>query len=239
MSPRIVNLSNLQQFTAVNLSVDPGEIGGPVVVPQAAQITISWGLADLKTVHNVLYGRYVGLFAGTVAQANSILTALSSGAQWTALASHLSSAAQIAGVSIRDVNSANQPVIASNIGGQLGTGLATQLPSETALVVTKRTALAGRQNRGRMYLGGWASDSTIAGDVASAAVVTALQNWANTIASILSAQGYTHCLGLKARSAYTGSTGTSIPGRPAHTVDITAMLVRDNHWDSQRRRGLK
>lgn len=236
---RIVNLSNLQQFTAVNLSSDPGAVTGPVVVPQAAQIVFYWGYTDGRAGHNVLYGRYSGGFAGTVAQANAIFAALSTGATWTALAGFFATGTLFQGVSIRDVNSANQALIVSNTLGVPGTSASTAMPAEVAAVGTKRTAKAGRSFRGRLFTGGWATNSIGATDTILTAAVTAYQNWLNLIATAFSAQGYTHVLGLQHRVSYTSAHGVFHPDRPATTEAVTVMQVRDNHWDTMRLRGLR
>lgn|SRR5215471_2252799 len=228
-----------QQFLAVNVLSDPGAIGGPVVVPNCAQIVLVWNVEGGKLGHNVLYGRYAGTFAGTVAQASSILTALSSGGAWTALAAFLANTAALTAVTIRDVNTANQPILQSSVSGANGTSASAALPSEVAAVITLRTANTGRANRGRVYVPGWATNSLGAGNVIAGAAVTALGNWANTIPGALAGQGYTWVIGQKARAAYTGSTGTSHPARAATSIQVSSQVVRDNHWDSQRRRGLR
>jgi len=235
----IVALANLQQFAAVNLLRDGGAIGGPVIIPSCAQITVYWLLESGHTAHQVLVGRYSGAFAGTVAQANSMTVALSTGAQWTALAGFMATSTTLGGVTIRDVNTPNQVLIQNTASGALGTSASPALPNEVSLVGSLRTALAGRQNRGRTYVPGWATNALGAGNVVAAAAVTAYQNWLNTIAPTLSAQGYTLVIGQKHRQAYTGTTGTQHPDRPAGSVPVTSIVVRDNHWDTQRRRGLK
>lgn len=235
----VVRLEQLQQFAAVDLRLDPGAIGGPVVIPQCAQIVMYWNLESGRQGHIVLYGRYSGAFAGTTAQANSILTGLTTGGAWTALAAFLSTATTLGAITIRDVSVANQPLVSSTTSGASGSSASPSLPNEVAAVVTLRTALAGKSGRGRSYVPGFATNALGAGNVIAAAAVTALQNWANTWPSIISGQGYTWVLGLKARQAYTGSTGTPHPARAATSVPITVATVRDNHWDSQRRRGLK
>lgn len=235
----VVNLANFQQFTAINVLSDPGAIGGPVVIPQCAQIVLRWNLQDGKTAHNVLYGRYAGGFVGTVAQANGIMTALTSGAAWTALAATLHPATTFAGVDIRDVNTANQAIISSTNAVVPGTGTGTAQPNEVALCATLRTALAGKSNRGRIFITGFDSLQTSTANVVAAGCVTALSNWAATLLTAFAAQGYTLVIGQKARAAYTGSTGTFHPARPAGSVQVTSALCRDNHWDSQRRRGLR
>ena len=236
----IVRLDTAQQFLAINVLSDPGAIGGPYIVPQCARISLFFNQESGKAGKIILVGRYAGGFAGTPAQAQSILTALNTGAQWTALAAFLPTSTALNNVGIQNVAIAGQPVItATTGGGGAGTSASPSLPNEVAAVITKRTALVGKANRGRMYFPGWATNALGAGNVIAAAAVTALQNWANTVNAALSAQGYTHVIGQPARNAYTGSTGTPHPARAATSVDVTALQVRDNHWDSQRRRGLK
>jgi len=236
---RAIPLDRLEQFTAVNLLLDPGDVGGPVIVPSCAQITLSWVLEGGKTAHNVLYGRYSGAFAGTVTQCNGIMAALTTGAAWTALVPFIANTGGLSTVSIRDVNSANQPIVTSTTGNGVGTSISSALPNEVAAVITLRTALAGRSGRGRVYIPGWATNALGAGNVIAAAAVTALGNWGATIGGAINTQGYVFVLGLKHRIAYTGTTGTIHPDRPATSIPITSTVVRDNHWDSQRRRGLK
>ena len=236
--PRLVNLANFQQFAAINVLSDPGSIGGPKIIPNAADITITWGLDGGKQGHNVLVGRYSGGFAGTVAQANSIMSGLTTGAQWTALATHNAPIAGIIKVSIRDLNSAGQPLIESNLAGAAGTSSGTPLPNEVAACVTLRTAFTGPANRGRLYVPGFATTALGTGNVMAPATVTAVNNWASIIAGVLNAQGYLWSVGHVARASYTGSTGTVHPARVAGTVPIVTANMRDNHWDSQRRRGL-
>lgn len=236
---RIVSLENLQQFAAVQLTSDPGYIGGPEVIPGVARIYLRWVLGDGKQALNVLHGRYTGTFIGSQAQATSILTGLTSGAQWTALAAHLAPTIALNQVWIQDVNTGGQPIIVSSPGGANGTSTGTELPDEVALVLTLRTGGIGRENRGRMFIPGWATTALATGNVVAAAAVTALQNWGSIISGVLSAQGYSWGIGHRARAAYTGVTGTEHPARPAGLVPIQTVVVRDNHWDSQRRRGLR
>lgn len=236
---RIVRLENLQQFTAINVLSDPGAIGGPVVIPQATQVILSWNQDDGKTANNVLVGRYSGAFALTVANADSVLTGLTSGAQWTALASHLSAATRLAKVSFRDINTPNQPLIQSIGAGAPGTDATGTLPNEVAFCLTLRSAFTGPQNRGRLFIPGWGLSAMAGGNTVAATSVTAAANWGSIIAGVLSSIGLIWCIGHPARQQYTGSTGTVHPARPAGTVPITTVVARDNHWDSQRRRGLK
>lgn len=239
--PRVINLANLQQFTAVNaLNTDLGATPGPVVIPSCAQVVLNWTLADAKTAHNVLYGRYSGAFAGTQAQANTIHTALTTGAPAVALFGILGSTTALAGVSIRNVSVQDQPLVLSSNAAVPGTAGSATLPSEMAEVITERTAKVGRANRGRIYMPPLATSSWGAGDIILAASVTILQNWANTLIGALATAGYTLVIGQRARAAYTSPiTGRVFPARAATNETVTSLSVRDNHWDSQRRRGLR
>jgi len=236
---RIVNLSNVQQFTAINLLSDPGSVGGPLVIPSCVQVGILWFLEGGRSAFNILYGRYGGGFTPSSSIADSILTTLTTGAGWTGLASFLATGTLIGGVHLRDVNSANQPVITNTVAGQAGTSASAALPNEVALCISLRTALAGRSGRGRTFIPGYATNALGAGNIVAAAARTATDTWATSnLRAAMSSNGLTWVLGLPARQEYMGATGTTHPARSATSVPITSQGTRDNHWDSQRRRGL-
>lgn len=237
---RLVNLADVQQFAAINLTSDPGHVAGPVVVPSCAKIILHWLTEDGKGGNNVLFGRYSGAFSGSVTQANAIMTALSTGAQWTALAAFFAGTGGLNYVQILDVNTPNNTGIQSIVSGSTGSSASPALPNEVALVGTLRTAKTGPQNRGRMFVPGWATNALGAGNVAAAAAVTAYGNWLATITGALAGSGYTWVIGQPHRAAYTSpKTGRVFPERLATSTVITSAVVRDNHWDTQRRRGLK
>jgi hypothetical protein len=208
-------------------------------MPNGVQISIQWGLGDAKFAVNVMWGSRTDGLIPTVAQANGIMTGLTTGTAWTALSAHIAPTAFINAVLLRDFRALNQPIIRSSNAAVFGTSTGTELPNEVAAVITLRTALTGPSNRGRMYVPGWATTALGAGNVIAAAAITALTNWSALIPSAMSGQGYTFSLGHPPRQAYTGVTGTAHPARVAGLIPITGQVVRDNHWDSQRRRGLK
>lgn len=245
----ILPLASLEQFQAVQFKSDLGAIGGPNYMPNVIEVHLRWSLGDGKIARNILHGRKVGTVTLGVPLANAIMTQLAPNAEFTAMALHLAPTVQFAGVSVRDISITNpgppiviipQPLFDSTNAALPGTSTGTELPDETSICVTMRTALAGRQNRGRMFLPGWATTALGAGNVINAAVITAVNNWSsNRIFTAFSTNGLQLVVGQKARAAYTGSTGTAHPARPAGSVDATAFATRDNHWDTQRRRGLR
>lgn len=236
---RVVALENFQQFTAINLLSDPGHIGGPVVIPNAAKFMLVWQLADGKLGRNVLGGIVQSSFNATPSLAEAMRAQVVSGAGWTTLAGFLSTGVSLLRVELLDLRTPNAPVVASTGAATPGTSASPALPSEVALCLTLRSGGTGASNRGRVYQPGWATNSLGAADVVAAGAVTALQNFATNLSAGVSAAGGQWAILKPARASYTGSTGTVHPARSASAVAVTATLVRDNHWDSQRRRGLK
>jgi hypothetical protein len=238
---RLVSLDTFQQMAAINVLTDPGAIAGPIVVPSCTQVILRWALTDGKIGHCVLYGRFTGTFGLTQASANTLHNTLTTGGPWSALAPFIAPTASLAGVSFRNVDVPNQALIDSNTAAVPGTSTGTALPDENAVAVTLRTALTGPSFRGRYYVPGWATNAVGAGNVVAAAAVTALGNWSvNTVGPAISQAGLVWVLGLQERAAYTSPlTGRVFPHRAATSVNITSSVVKDNHWDSQRKRGLK
>ncbi len=238
---RLIDLASVQQFQAINLLSDPGHIGGPVVIPSAVRVSILYTAANSKSVRNVLCMTVPSAFQPTVTIANSMFTALTTGASFGPFAGFIAPSWSIAGVELLDIRSPTGIPVRSTSTAVPGTSTGIALPGEVAAVVTLHTNSRGRSGRGRMFVPGWASNALGAGDVIAAAAVTALANWAGTnVTGMFTAAGGTWVLALPARAAYVSPvTGTSHPARDAGSLPITGLVVRDNHWDSQRRRGLK
>lgn len=236
---RIIRLDSVEQFAAINVLFDPGQIGGPVVVPNCVIIRTSWSQADGKTARNIMFGRAAGVPSPTVAQAQAIFAAMTSGAAWTALQPYLATSTALVGIGLRSVHTAGQAEVLSTGGAVPGTGVGNALPNEVAACVKLSTAQAGPGHRGRIYLPGFVQTANTAANVIDPAAVTAINTWVAGFTTIFAAQGYTWVIGLPARQAYTGSTGTQHPARVATSEAVTQAALRNNTWDSQRRRGLK
>lgn len=240
MSRRLIAIDQLQQFTAVELLSDPGHDPNKQPIPQCMEVRLDYGLPDGKVAHNVLHGRYGGTFQGTPAMANALKTAFAGNFTSSGLAPLISSNVMLNAVALRDLNALNTLYIMSTSAAQaIGSSASQPLPLEVSAALTCRTAISGPGGRGRIYLTGFTTDGLATGNVMSGALFTAMGAWGNLVASTLSAQSLTHCLALPSRIQYTGSTGRIHPARPAQTADVLQTICRDNHWDSQRRRGLK
>jgi hypothetical protein len=239
MPNKVIDLANFPTFQGINLLTDPGYDRADHVIPNCIQVVLNWSLEDGKLAHNVLHGRVTGSFTPTAPIAQAIFAGLSSGANWTPIASALAATTLFTGVSLRDLRVANMPLVSSTGAAVPGSSATEALPNEVAAVVTLRTAFAGRSARGRIYTMGYTVGSTGAGNVMIPGVVVSLGQWAASISGVFAASGLTFCLGLPHRLAYVSAAGRPVPERIATTLDVTSTVVRDNHWDSQRRRGLK
>ena len=94
------------------------------------------------------------------------------------------------------------------------------LPASIALVVTVRTALRGRRNRGRIYTGPYCEDANLAG-VPTTATVAAVQTQWSSLLTALAGSGV--------------SLGVASYVAPGAFTDCTTLTV-DPRWDTQRRR---
>ena len=236
---RTLRLENLQPFQAINLLSDPGAIPGPVVIPDCAMFRINWNLTNGKMASNVLHARWTGTPVLTPAVAEAARAALVAGSQWSGLAGFLAPGAALASVTLLDMRSATATAVQSTGAATPGTSVGTAQPDEVSLTVTLRTANRGPSGRGRFYVPGFATNALGTGGVAAAAAVAALTAWLGNINTAIGPIGPL-ALALPARQAYVSdATGRVFPARAASTVLVNAMLVRNNTWDSQRRRGLK
>lgn len=239
--PIIRDLGQLQQFQAVQFDLDPGRIAGPKIIPNAIQVTINWSLTDGRTGHNVLYGTVAGGYTVTAAAAEACRAQLVGGGQWTALAAYLATTCSLTGVTLLDVRTPTGTPVVSTGAATPGTSASPALPDEVAACITLKTARRGPSGRGRIFIPGFASNAVGAGGVILAACVTALTNWAsNNLPAAINSGSGPISLGLVARAGYTSPvTGRVFPARAAEAVPIVQELCRDNHWDTQRRRGLR
>lgn len=237
--PQLVPLAAYEQLAAINPLLDLGLIAGPKLVDNCAEIVLYWQLGDGKTAHNVLGGRYIPPFSATQVEANAILSSLTGTGAWTTMAASIATSVSLHQVGIRDINTPENPVILSAVVEHPGTSTGTELPNEVSAVISLATGKSGPRYRGRMYVPGLATSALGAGNLIAAQTVLDIAAWAGTIASSLNGSGFTWCLALPARNAYTSpKTGRQFPARPKETPTINQTLV-DNHWDSQRRRGLR
>jgi hypothetical protein len=238
---RVLSLENLQQFAAVNVLNDPGYLPGPKIIPNAAMVRLNWQLTSGKVAHNILYATYTGTPALSVTIAQTMYAALIAGANWSTLAGFLAPTTTLTGVTLLDVRSGVGVEYNSTGAAVPGTSTGTALPDEVAFSMKLSTINRGPSGRGRIYIPGWATNSLATGNVIAGAAQTAANIWCEAMrTTVFPSNIGALVLGLPHRQAYISPiTGRSFPERLATTVPVTSFVAKDNHWDSQRRRGLK
>lgn len=221
--------------------------GPPQVVANAVQVRLLW-LIQTETAFNVLNFRATSSVVVNQALADSLGTQIkpSFAAQW---AGHVAAGSSLQKVGVRDLRVANQAEYVDSGAAQNGGAAADALPPQDAVVVTLRTAKAGRSYRGRVYLPGLSElDNTSAG-VTSTAANTAAAAFINDIASRLQPLGL--FLAVLSRphdqvvitAVTTHSDGTTTSRVLSHETaktgeinDVTLVQVRNARTETQRRR---
>ena len=220
--------------------IDGGVVGGPRSIPSCVVGRFNFiDTSNSQIMYSTLDGSFSGGFNLTPALATAVSTPI-----MTSFATHIApfmpTTFELAGVDLRDLSPPGNNAVVSPTGPApvAGTSASTALPHEVAVVLTKRTAKAGRGFRGRMYIPGWAQNADVGDGTIAPAVQTALNLWCTDILAAYTANGLTPCIGQALRQEHFGTTGTLIPVRPAGTVPITSLTCRNLSWDTQRRRGL-
>lgn len=214
---------------------DGGRIAGPQNVPSTIEIRCEVILSNTKPSFFTLHGSYVTP-PNIPNLAPSLFTALSS--IWsTNLAPFMSTATSFTNVYVRDMASHTNPVSVGTGAAVSGTSASPAMPPEDAIVLTENVAARGRGLKGRIYLGGWATNADSGNGIIAPTCVTAITNFGTALFTQISNQSLTPAVAQVARNQYQGITGTTHAARNAGPVTVMSYTLLDNRWDAQRRRG--
>lgn len=192
----------------------------PVVISGTLQIRIIWSLSGADWAENVLHALIGTGPAVDQAMADTIAGHVGTAHTSSGLSAEQPTSVSIDRVGIRDIRTANQALIEAPVGSA-GTALGQLLPRGNALVVTNRTALAGRSYRGRTFVPGFSEDSNDVGGRASSAAQTAAAAFINDLQTAMT------------QSAWPLAVASITKG--LSTV-ITQGVTRNGIWDGQRSR---
>lgn len=216
---------------------DPGHIAGPIIIPNAVQIRLLWSQPNFREAVNVMHGIVAGGFVSSVAVAQAVFASIIGSGAWSDWKAKLNNAVTLEAVDIRDLRVADQALERSTGIAVAGTASGGALPPGDALVVTLRTALSGRSNRGRIYLPGLDRGALDADGAASTDTQAKAGAFVTQVKASLSASSITLAIGQPARAAYTSAkTGRVFAARSANAVAVTDQPVRNGIIDHQRRR---
>lgn len=191
-------------------------------IADTVEVRLNWGLDGSEWAVNVLHYIVPGGF--TVNQANADALAADIDDAFTNAASIqplISDLVTLDSVGLRDIRVASQPEFLSDLG-TFGTRTDEMLPRQTCMVLTLRTALAGRSYRGRVYLGGWTVGGLALDGSMGAAHRAAAEDFGDRMAS------------------FTVDSALLVLGVTSRTLELTTEVVssevRDDVWDWQRSR---
>lgn len=228
-------LENALSIAHSTKKVDAGRIPGPAAVPNCVEVAVRWTGANSKIFTSFFHGSFTGAFTPSVAIANSLFSAISTG--WsTNLASFSPTGTNILGCTIRDMTSPANPIYQSSAAAVAGSSASPAMPVSVALVLTENVNIRGRGAKGRVYVPNWATNADAGGGIAAAGVQTGMNLFGTAVFNALTAQSLTPCVAKVARQAYIGYSGASHTARAATTTSIVNYTCRDLFWDTQRRR---
>ena len=218
--------------------VDGGHIKGAANVPSVVEIRQIISTPDGVAASNTFHGFYTGAAPNIATVAAALFTSLSNA--WVVnLGPHMDSATVFERVECRDMTDHTLPVFIGT-GTPVAGGDATgTLPGEMAAVLTENVNVRGKGAKGRVYLGGWGATANATGGVISAPTVAAINAYGTAVFNAITAQALTPCVAKVHRQQYISLTGATLQDRPAGHANVLTYTSRDNHWDSQRKRGLK
>lgn len=215
----------------------PGYHRGPLVIPGCVEVVLRWAMANSRFATNVLHAENsfsVGVNEGLC---NAIFDFIAADARWTAYALCLNSGTGLQQVKIRNLDVALAPQFESTSTQIIGTGTAGTVPESVALVVTLKSAVAGRTGRGRTYLTGFDTDFVDGNGHATSGLTAAATDFMKCVSDALVASSLDLCVAHREHDEYTSpSTGLTVLASPASTARVEQIIVQDNVFDSQRRR---
>lgn len=193
----------------------------PVVVPLTVRAGLIWSIGGQEYAANVLHyivppGESIDSGEAAAFSANVLAAYTGSG-----VGADISNDVVLSRVTLRDIREAALPEYSATCTAT-GSDATDPLPLMTSLVVTLRTAKAGRRYRGRVYLPGWS-------EAANDATGRPIQSVADA------AEAFITDLGTVVQGAGNWNLAVCSLANNA-SLAVTTVEVRDLIWDTQRRR---
>lgn len=193
----------------------------PVIINSTYSIILVWSLGGEPWALNSLKATLPGGDVVNQGLADAWATDLNALHDSSGLAAVQPTNISLGAVRVRDLRTANQPEFEAAVGSP-GTNVTELLPRQAGIRVSAKTALAGRSFRGGPTIPGFAENQNDAGGRIAASASAAALAFFDAVRTAALNRGHTLSIG-------STKLGTSQP--------ITGTSIRDNIWDTQRRRG--
>jgi len=196
---------------------------------------LHWIIGGLSTT-NVLHGNYTGGGALDGTMAEALFSGFKTQLTLSNFNAQLAVGTQFVAVGLRDLRTAHLPEYMSTGSLVAGADATGAMPSSVAIAVTLLTAQAGRGYRGRSYFGGLGLITTQDARTFNAAAGQAAVDFMEGIMSTMQTNGMPLGVAQRALLAGTDANGNPMPARGASIIPVTAAILRDHRFDSQRNR---
>jgi len=195
-----------------------------VPVPNGAEFVVR-GFVEGQQVNNTFYATHAA--GWDVTELISAAAAISD--VWVAsILPHLGSSYTFAGVHGRDLRSSVGVECDFTAGAGAGTASGTTLPNNVALAVARRSGLAGRSARGRVYIGGLTDASLTGTNEVNTGVANALRVGLDAIRDAIQDVDWTEVIVSRVHDG--------VPLSTAVVYTVIEYIVVDLVLDSMRRR---
>lgn len=210
-------------------------VPGPIVIPNCIEVKLHWS-DSLGLFSNVLHGNLTAVGPINPALAETLFSAFKANTGTVVWLADLAATMSFTGVSVKDLRAANNPEFPSSGASAPGAAVGAAASVNNALVVTLRSAQAGRGFRGRVYLGGLTQASLASARQWSGAAGANAVGFIEGVRSVLSANSIPMVIAQKALQAGTDVAGNPLPARLAGIVPVVSVDIANPRVDSMRRR---
>lgn len=195
----------------------------PLVVTNAVLVRLIWSRGGVNFAVNVYGATGLGPSSVNQALANTIGTNVKGLFTSSGLVNAIHTSVTLDKVGVRSVGAPSQPEYLDAGAPVAGLASADFLPPQIAQVVTMRTALAGKEYRGRSYIGGYSEAANEVGGTASATSITATVAFVDGLRTGQFGAALTLCI---------------ISRKLNVATPVTLVLSRSSVWETQRRRAI-
>lgn len=223
------------------------QIGDVMAIPFGAEVKLYWSLQGQLAINVIGAGiRTAPTF--DQALADQIGAAVKSA--FTAnLALHFATTSQLVRVGVRDLRTDSAIEYRDSGAAVAGTAVGDAMPASVAMVITSRTAGAGKSFRGRTYLSGWSEAANQASGTALPAASTAAVAFINAVGQAIFTPGMNLAVLTRPQEDTVitrtvnhrdGTTEVTILSHQTQKDgakhDVLFVEARNAAWESQRRR---
>lgn len=194
-----------------------------LVIANAVQVKVIWSRAGLRYAINVYGATGLGPTGVNQALANTVGANVKSLFTSSTLVSAIHNSVSLEKVAVRSIGAANQPEFEDAGAAVPGTAVGNFMPPQVCLCVTMRTALAGKEFRGRSYIGGFSVGSADANGASNAGAVTAVTAFVD---------------GLRTGQFGAALTLSVLSRKNLVATPVTLVLSRTTTFETQRRRAI-